>query len=276
MAVNAKDLGAIEGEDSAPTPPDAPREDAEALKGLLARERAATLQVRSAKLGVQQKLADAEADFKKLAKKVQNSPPEQDPGYIKGQWDLAQKDLERAQAEHGRKTVETEAKLAQLHEALQVSEQARSLDSQSQKRQARIQIGAGVAATILLGGAILGVVHYLHAGKPVAVVREAVKSVPKQEKPEMPPTSKGGAVGQSGFSNGVGRLSSAFSRFGGVDPETIMRMVNKKAAASGSSVCAFAWNEGQPALQFGDGHGGNTSIEGTLTRCAEAVENFHE
>jgi NADH:ubiquinone oxidoreductase subunit len=290
MLVNAKNRRPIDRSNAAPLAPAAPASSdgaderqaepgqthtAEGLKGLLASERATTLEMRSAKLGVQKKLASAQADFKKLATKVQKSPPQPSAALIKGQWERAQKDLERAQIVHERESEQTEAKLAQLHEALQVSRQARSLESESRKRQTRIQIVAGVAAALLIGATIFGVVHYLHERTPTNSAREIpVESTAPEEKTETASAPNGGLSGQSGFAKGIGRLNQAFSKFPGVDPETIMRAINKKAAASGSSVCAFAWNDGQPTLQIGDGHGGSTSIEGTMTRCAEAVEHF--
>jgi hypothetical protein len=239
---------------------------------LLASERATTLQARSTKRIAQKKLAETEANFKRLSAQAEKTPQSVSAALIKGQWERAQKDLERAQVVHGREAEQTEAKLAQLHEALEISRQARSGESESQKRQARIQIVTGIAATFVVGATIFGVMHYLHSGKPATSVSET--TVASEERAERPQTPSGGSLGPSGFVNGVGRLSVAFTRFPGVDPETIMRAVNKKAAASGTNVCAFAWNDGQPALQFGDGHGGNTSIEGMLTRCAEAVERY--
>jgi hypothetical protein len=231
-----------------------PLEVTESLKGLLANERATTLQLRSARRAAQKELEEAEAASALLI-------PAPIPAPIV----------------HQRESEETEAKLAQLHEVLRASREASSQESRFQKRQARIEIAVGVAAAVVVGATILCVMHYLHSGEAAAGVSGTlVRSAASKEKPARPRSPDVDSPGQAGFVNGIGRLSRALAGFPGLDPETILRAVNKKAAASGASVCAFAWNDGQPALQFDGGHGGNTSIEATFTRCAEAVERFRE
>ncbi len=253
---------------------------ADELKELLAFERAAMLEARSTEHVMQKKLAEAQAGRGKPGEAARSAmgrakaPRNRDQpssALMRAQWERAQKDLERAQVSHDREAEQTEAKLTQLREALKIAQEAGASESQELKRRAQIRILSGVAATVVVGVVIFAVIQYLHRGlsstpESHAAVERAVEAAPA------------GVIGQAGaqseFTQGISRLGRAFSRFPGVDPETIMRAVNKKAASSGSSVCAFAWNDGQPALQFGDQRGGNNSLAATLSRCADAVEKF--
>jgi hypothetical protein len=190
---------------------------------------------------------------------------------IRTQMERAKKDLERVQVALEREAEQTQVKLAQIEEALQAAQVA------SPNRSKKFRVGKtrgmlmGVASILVVTAGGFGTMKILKRPTNSVPAETTAAPLATQIAPVGAPES-GNSLSE--FSNGVGRLSHAFSRFPGVDPETIMRAVNKKAAASGSSVCAFAWNDGQPALQFGGGRGGNTSLSGTLTRCAEAVERF--
>ena len=190
---------------------------------------------------------------------------------MRAQLERTQKDLERVQVSREREAEQQQAKLTQLEEALHKSQEDGTGHSQKAQQKFRRRILAGTAAVgvVLAGG--FGVMRLLpSAGHSTPA--EVVRAQDDDHAGPAESSAVGNGVAQSEFSQGVGRLSAAFNKFPGVDPETIMRAVNRKAAASGSSVCAFKWNDGQPALQWG-GHGG-ASLSDTLTRCAAAVERF--
>lgn len=191
---------------------------------------------------------------------------------VNAQWERAQKDLERSQAMQQWEAEQTKTKLDQSHAAMLRSRNAEPGEHGSSKRQAQFRVLMGVCALLAVAVGVFGVWKFTRTApkQTAASVETGISPAggsAAEEPVDLQPAS-------TAFSQGVGRLSQALSRFPGVDPETILTAINKKASANGTSLCAFAWNEGQPALQFGDKRGGATSVSEKLTQCAEAVERY--
>jgi hypothetical protein len=76
-----------------------------------------------------------------------------------------------------------------------------------------------------------------------------------------------------GLAGGMDRLNSALAAFSGRQPEDILREIHRKAAKTDPSLCAFNWNNGQPAILYGGG--GKLSLSATIDKCAAAIEKYH-
>ena len=72
------------------------------------------------------------------------------------------------------------------------------------------------------------------------------------------------------FAAGLGRLDQALDNFKGEKPEEVLQRVHLQNAAKGITVCSFAWNNGDPTLQFDAKEG--VDLNASMTRCADAVE----
>jgi len=79
------------------------------------------------------------------------------------------------------------------------------------------------------------------------------------------------ATPQHEFQGALGRLNNALANFSEDRPEDVLADVRRRMSASDPSVCAFNWNNGQPALLYG-GQTKSVSLASTLTKCAQAVE----
>ncbi|MEP6714523.1 MAG: hypothetical protein ABJC09_03050 [Terriglobia bacterium] len=86
----------------------------------------------------------------------------------------------------------------------------------------------------------------------------------KQELPRFRPSGVGNDPRQE-FSRSMSRLADALAAQWPKKPEQVLRDV-----AAQSKDCAFAWNNGQPALMYGAGK----TMSASLDRCSDAVENY--
>ncbi|MDQ1470050.1 MAG: hypothetical protein QOJ99_1530, partial [Bryobacterales bacterium] len=115
------------------------------------------------------------------------------------------------------------------------------------KSKARPRVGVAFASvTAIMVAAVVWTQMPTAASAPVAPVAR------KEPVPLTTPYFQTGA----GFQNSLGRLNEALSSFGNRSPEEILRDVRLRGADH--SVCAFQWNNGQPALLYG-GEGVNQS-----------------
>jgi hypothetical protein len=72
------------------------------------------------------------------------------------------------------------------------------------------------------------------------------------------------------FTQSLDRLNSALAAFPGLSPTEVLHLVSMSGGKN--SVCAFQWNNGNPALEF---NGSNKiSMAQTLESCAQAVEKY--
>jgi DNA-binding transcriptional MerR regulator len=127
-----------------------------------------------------------------------------------------------------------------------------------------ISLGIGVPALILAS------VIYFHAGG--ASAGDPAKddsSVAEAAAPQ--PADRSKPTGHD-FAAGLGRLDQALDNFKGEKPEEVLQRVHLQNAAKGITVCSFAWNNGDPTLEFGTKEG--LDLNASMTRCADAVEKF--
>jgi hypothetical protein len=274
--------------------------DATLLVRLLADQRAATLQARAEALELQKSLAEVQERLTKTKGQIgvipvrledANGRLRPDAVLIKAQWERARKDLQRSQVARTRDSEQAVAKLAEVTEALRLAKEAAARERLDSKRESRSRMlsGMGVVAVVLCL-VLFAVTHWdppkwvgdrahpIKRSEPAPERSEAARSV-TEESPVL--TDQGisqplsnGLADNSDVTREIGRLTRALSRFPGVDPEVVMRAVNKRVPAKGATPCAFEWNHGEPALQFGDRQGGNGTISASLSRCATAVEQF--
>jgi hypothetical protein len=283
------------------TPPgseeQAPENDADLLRRLLADQRAATIQAQADALNLQKLLEETKARAAKTTGQMGVVPVRledasgrlrPDAVLIKAQWERAKKDLQRSLVARTRESEQAKAKLEAVSEALRHATEESERESERFKRQFRFRIQALVGAACVTLAATFAVISYWP--HPKAVIERATPALLTSPRASLPDTkvSPAGPVQDAGtpepalagraenadVTQQISRLSRAFSRFPGVDPEVVVRAVNKRAPASSLTPCAFAWNAGEPALQFGDQYGGHSSITASLSRCADAVERF--
>jgi hypothetical protein len=132
----------------------------------------------------------------------------------------------------------------------------------------KLSLGLGVPALILAA------VIYFHPGgisaggadnrtnaqaKDDSVVEAATPQLADRAKP----------TGHD-FAAGLGRLDQALDSFKGEKPEAVLQRVHLQNAAKGITVCSFAWNNGDPTLEFDTKEG--LDLNASMTRCADAVE----
>jgi hypothetical protein len=73
----------------------------------------------------------------------------------------------------------------------------------------------------------------------------------------------------------LGRLTHALSGFRATTSQDVLREVSRRQSKPDSPVCSFEWNNGEPAIQpTGKPGAVLDGMAETLTRCAEAVEQF--
>lgn len=91
---------------------------------------------------------------------------------------------------------------------------------------------------------------------------------------QLPPQSSAFALTNGPeFSRSVNRLSDALSSIQGETPQQILSEVHLAKVKEEPGLCAFQWNNGQPALMLGADHA-NGTITSSLNRCAQAVEAY--
>jgi hypothetical protein len=136
------------------------------------------------------------------------------------------------------------------------------------KKWLTISLGLGVPALILAA------VIYFHAGGVSAGAADNQTnaqandgSVVEAATPQ--PSDRSKPTGHD-FAAGLGRLDQALDNFKGEKPEEVLQRVHLQNAAKGITVCSFAWNNGDPTLQFGTKEG--LDLNASMSRCADAVE----
>ena len=115
---------------------------------------------------------------------------------------------------------------------------------------------------------ILAAVLYSHsggssAGDPAKDDSSVAEAAAPQASDQAKPAGKDIAAG-------LARLDSALDNFKGEKPEEVLQRVHLQNAAKGITVCSFAWNNGDPTLEFDTKEG--LDLNASMTRCADAVE----
>jgi hypothetical protein len=259
--------------------------EGDVLRRLLADQQAATVQARADALALQKSLAEVQERLRTkghagvIPARLEDSHARLRPDavLVRAQWERARKDLQRSQAARSRDAEQAKAKLAEVKDALRLAKEATArerLDSSRQSR-SRTLSGMGVFAVVL--GLVLFAASYWNPPKWVggrSSLQAAHHDAPAPPDPEIPQPLSAEMAGNSEVTREISRLTRALARFPGVDPEVVMHAVNKRAPVTASTPCAFEWNHGEPALQFGDRLGARTTVSASLSRCAAAVEQF--
>jgi hypothetical protein len=146
--------------------------------------------------------------------------------------------------------------------------------AQSRDRATRLWLGAAALAVTLIVAAVFGWSQMVAKSGPTGRAAEDAPQVAgfsgtKASGPN--PAQFSGS--QHGFQGALGDLNNALANFPERRPEDVLAEVRRRSSVSDSSVCAFAWNGGQPALLYG-GQNRSLSLGGTLTKCAQAVEKL--
>jgi hypothetical protein len=159
--------------------------------------------------------------------------------------------------------------------AIAYGEKSASGMARSRERATRLRLGAAaVATTVIVAAAVFGWSRMTAKTGPAPVVAEETSQVAGFSGTKASasiPTQFSGS--QRGFQGALGDLNNALSNFPGRRPEDVLAEVRRRNSGSDPSVCAFAWNGGQPALLYG-GQNKSVSLGGTLTNCAQAVEKL--
>jgi hypothetical protein len=158
-------------------------------------------------------------------------------------------------------------KIASLEQDLAVAygDKSASGMAQSRERTIRLRLGTGaVAATAMVAAVVFG-------WSQMAAKTGSAPVVPESKPSTTAPTQSSGS--SHGFQGSLGELNNALANFPERRPEDVLAEVRRRSSGSDPSVCAFAWNSGQPALLYG-GQNKSISLGSTLTKCAQAVEKL--
>jgi len=129
----------------------------------------------------------------------------------------------------------------------------------------KISLGLGVPALILAA------VIYFHAGGGADNQANAqAKDDSAVVEAATPQASDHAKPAAHDIAAGLGRLDQALDNFKGEKPEDVLQRVHLQNAAKGITVCSFAWNNGDPTLEFDTKEG--LDLNASMTRCADAVE----
>jgi DNA-binding transcriptional MerR regulator len=136
------------------------------------------------------------------------------------------------------------------------------------KKWLTLSLGLGVPALILAA------VIYFHAGGLFSGAGDPSNAQAKDDSPiaeaAIPQAADRSKPAGRDFAAGLGRLDQALDSFKGEKPEEVLQRVHLQNAAKEITVCSFAWNNGDPTLEFGTKEG--LDLNASMTRCADAVE----
>lgn len=196
---------------------------------------------------------------------------------VRGQWYQTQQQLELETRARRMEAAQASAKIANLERSLSnaSAQISRSYENNPAPSTGR-RIAVAVASVALLVAA--GAAWSRLSSSPLqpTVAKEDSAPVPSPLRGTVvAPVRTGtiilpGMLSGPGFQSSLGRLNRALSAFGNQPAEQVLRAVRSRSADH--SVCAFQWNNGQPALLFGEG--AKLTLAATLGNCATAVENF--
>jgi len=273
---------------------DAEGDEAAKLKKSLIEKDHALLRVNLSESDLKQRLAEAKNEIARLTENA--SIPEQthqaETAKLNFDWQRTIRNQERdfsqrianlkLQAHQNKQDFERERRSRRIESAQSSSKIAhleRELaDALGALSKARESAAAGIPTRILIAAAgvllccALGAwAFYRQPARPsAAAVLKATAALPSIPAPR---PSRWNSAPEKGFAGGLDRLNAVLSGYRGRGAEDILRQVHKKWAKIDPTVCSFQWNNGQPALVY-RGDGKQLDMAATLSRCADAVENF--
>jgi hypothetical protein len=190
---------------------------------------------------------------------------------VRGQWFATQQQLEQESRARRMEKAQASAKIASLERNLENANSTitefRNKPAKSIARRRMVAVFAS-AALILGGGAIWTQFssHVSAAASPAITVIN--QSAPQASNRKTQSTIF--PVSQKGFQGSLGRLNNALSSFASRPPEEVLLEARKRSGDP--TLCAFRWNNGQPAVVFNGGS--KESLASSLNRCAAAIERL--
>jgi hypothetical protein len=223
----------------------------EHLKKLLSAQDAAKLHAQSVAATMQKELRTLESDNARLRAEIKR---------LQDQLAFAEQE---GRVELRRALDREEALRKELVESRGVATNA--LDKVSGGRKS-LTLSLGIGIPVL----ILAAVIYFHAGGASSGTGDQAKDDSAVVEAATPSQADRSKPAGKDFAAGLGRLDSALDNFKGEKPEEVLQRVHLQNAAKGITVCSFAWNNGDPTLEFGTKEG--LDLNASMTRCADAVE----
>jgi DNA-binding transcriptional MerR regulator len=128
-----------------------------------------------------------------------------------------------------------------------------------------------ISLALCVPALIIAAVIYSHSGGSSGAADNPTSAEAKDDSSVVQAaTPQPGKPAGHDFAAGLGRLDQALDSFKGEKPEEVLQRVHLRNAAKGITVCSFAWNNGDPTLEFGTKEG--LDLNASMARCAEAVE----
>jgi hypothetical protein len=217
--------------------------------------------------------------------KIRIDKAESTVAQLKTQLHLAQSDAERERRAHLTDKISATARVAEMEKELaSVAGPEAPPGTRRAKGSFRTQwiaIAAALLITAAGAGFYLALTHGSGSQSAQAAGRSSISSAQQsagsfaqtRQAPRLIATGQSQATesgGKTDFTQSLDRLNSALNSFPGLTPAEVLRQAS--ALSGDKSVCAFEWNNGNPALQFGGR--GKGSLAQSLQSCAQAVEKF--
>jgi molecular chaperone GrpE (heat shock protein) len=226
------------------------------------------------------------------ALEVQNNQKKAELASVRNQWFQTQQQLETESRARRIEVAQSSATISKLNRDLSsvrevISEAARAKPGWSTS--ARVMTVASVCAAILFVTALTWTQVSAHTSTPApslpetasmgSAVQGSITTVASQTSVAAPSETAHIDVPQvsiasaGAFQGSLSRLNRSLTAHGNKPVEQILREVRNRSGDP--TVCAFQWNNGQPALLYG-GTGLKMNLSSALTRCALAVERSQQ
>jgi hypothetical protein len=226
------------------------------------------------------------------ALEVQNNQKRAELASVRSQWFQTQQQLETETRARRTEVAQSFATISKLNRDLSsvrevISEAAKEKPGWS--RGAMVMTVASVCATILFVTGLTWTQVSAHTSPPApspaetasmgSAVQGSITTVASQTSVAAPSVTTHIEVPQvstasaGAFQSSLSRLNRALAAHGNKPVEQILRGVRNRSGDT--TVCAFQWNNGQPALLYG-GSDLKVNLSSSLTRCALAVEQSQQ
>jgi hypothetical protein len=224
------------------------------------------------KTAVAAEVAKIVAQYKvaqKTVERVQNQLRSELVG-VKARWQQSQQQLESERKSRQTESAAATRKILALERSLADAESKAAAPRPNGRRLPLALAASGLSVAVIMAGFLLWarIPHTVSAAAAQRKMQQkdvlpALSMRPIAQIPEV-------SVGPREFQVAMGRLNNALANFNGRNPEDILNDV--RHASHDATVCAFQWNDGQPALLYG-GKNVGISLASSLNRCAQAVES---
>ena len=278
-----------------------PEEQIANLRQLIAQKDQGFVQAAVSTLDLEERLAAARAQATVLRaelevararqQELENAPHSEDVVKLTAKFLHAQKTMERQHAEDRAELLALRARFQQTQERLDKETSVRNaqaskavakiaalerevIDTRMQAANASesgsgklaLKVAAAAAVAIIAVGVVLGW-SQISAKATTPAPRVLPAATPH------PVSASSLTASQRGFQGALSSLNNALGNFPDRSPEDVFAEVRHRMAKTEPSICAFQWNNGQPALLYGGG-AKTVSIASSLGRCAQAVESL--